>query len=157
MSSVDSSHQILNFKTIHIGSLIKQRVSECKIESNRICKFIKCSEAELQQMFQQQTLDSEVLLRWSKLLSYDFFRIYSQHLIFYSPPGNIVESNVSQSKLPTFRKNIYTQEIKDFILEQLNSGEMTRNQVIEHYRIPKTTLYKWIDKHQSKSDDETKL
>ncbi len=32
-------------------------------------------------MYKQKNLDTEMLLKWSKLLEYDFLRIYSQHLI----------------------------------------------------------------------------
>lgn len=149
MSAINASDRNLNFKNIHMGSLIKQRLVECEIEEARICNFFKCSEEELDGMYDQQSLDSEILLKWSKLLSYDFFRIYSQHLIFYSPPGKVAqEQNDRTSSLPTFRKNIYTQEVIDFILEQIFSGEMTKSQVIEQYRIPRTTLYKWIDKNK---------
>lgn len=149
MSASKSSDRNLNFKNIHIGSLIKQRLSECEIDERRICNFLKCSEQELADMYEQQSLDSEMLLKWCKLLSYDFFRIYSQHLIFYSPPSKVGQDQSEKpSTLPTFRKNIYTQEVIDFILEQIFSGEMTKSQVIEHYRIPRTTLYKWIDKNK---------
>lgn len=148
MTASDPEKRVLNFKNIHIGSLLKQRVMECEIEEARICNFMKCKESEVREMYNQESLNSETLLKWCKLLSYDFFRLYSQHLIFYSPPAKAFqEQEVKNSILPTFRKNIYTQEVIDFILEQISSGEMTKSKVIEHYRIPKTTLYKWIDKH----------
>lgn len=158
MSSADSSERNLNFKTIHIGSFIKKRVSEFEIDSERICNFLKCTETEIDEMYEKESLDCESLLRWSKLLSYDFFRIYSQHLIYYSPPSKVLpEPTAKKSALPVFRKNLYTQEIIDFILEQLASGAMTKKQVVEHYRIPKSTLHKWIYKHPIKSSDDTKL
>lgn len=153
MAASDASDQILNFKNIHIGGLIKQRVTECEFNNNRIFNFMKCSEAELNEMYLQKSLESEILLKWSKLLSYDFFRIYSQHLIFYSPQSKVSRDQMSKkSELPTFRKSIYTQEVIDFILEQFTSKAMTRNQIMEHYNIPRTTLYKWIDKHKPKTD-----
>ncbi|KFC21605.1 transposase [Chryseobacterium sp. FH1] len=158
MANSDSTDKILNFKNIHIGGLIKQRVLECEIEDQRICNFLKCSDTELLQMYEQESLDSEILLRWSKILSYDFFRIYSQHLIFYSPPTKVLQNqNVKKTALPTFRKNIYTQEVIDFILEQIESKEMTKSEVIERYNIPKTTLYKWMYKNKINTTDETKL
>ncbi|WDF48596.1 transposase [Chryseobacterium sp. KACC 21268] len=156
--SSDSSDRILNFKNIHIGSFLKQRVLECEIDDRRICNFLKCTENELRLMYEQQSLDSEILLKWSKLLSYDFFRLYSQHLIFYSPPSKVSQDQTAKkSDLPAFRKNIYTQEVIDFILEQINSGAMTKSKVMEHYNIPRTTLYKWIEKHKPKPSDETEL
>ena len=56
---------------------------------------------------------------------------------------------MKNSSLPQFRKNIYTKEVIDFILAQISSGAMTKNQVTEVYKIPKTTLYKWIKKHEN--------
>ena len=58
------------------------------------------------------------------------------------------EQEQGKAKLPRFRKNIYTKEVIDFILQRINSKEMTKNEVIERYKIPKTTLYKWIIKHE---------
>lgn len=130
--------------------MIEKRVTESGIELSRICNFLKCTEAEIQEMYQAKSLDSETLLRWSKILEYDFFRLYSQHLILYSPPSREPSKKLQANKktiLPQFRKNIYTKEVIDFILEQISSGEMTKIQVIEQYNIPKTTLYKWIKKY----------
>lgn len=138
-----------NYKNIHIGSLIKQAIKDREIEMARICNFFKCSESEAIDMYREENLPTDVLLRWSKLLDYDFFRLYSQHLILYSPThnGQSEKPKNRSNNLPRFRKNIYTKEIIDFILEQISTGEMTRTQVIERYKIPKTTLYKWITKY----------
>ena len=141
----------MNFKDIHIGSFINQRVTENGIEISRICNFLKCTKKEISKMYESKSLDTELLLRWSKLLEYDFFRIYSQHLILYAPISADEKANQQNvnTSLPQFRKNIYTKEIIDFILEQIEKKEMTKNQIMERYRIPKTTLYKWISKHKS--------
>lgn len=133
-----------NFKYINIGNLIQQHVKEQEIKSSRICNFLKCEEEEIAKMYEKKSLDTEILLKWSKLLEYDFFRLYTQHLILYAPTHT---SPVPIKKsLPVFRKNIYTKEIKDFILELLDNKEKTKQQIIDEYRIPKTTLYKWIAK-----------
>ncbi len=140
----------IDLKNIHIGALIRKGVEERNIEISRICNFLKCSEEEIMEMYEAKDLSTATLLRWSKLLEYDFFRIYSQHLILYAPQGNINYNNVSNKKksgLPQFRKNIYTKEMIDFILEMISSKEKTLTQVAEEYRIPRTTLYKWIDKY----------
>lgn len=140
----------MDFKNIHIGKLIKQLVAERGIEISRICNFLNCTVNDMEKMYESQSLNTDILLRWSKLLNYDFFRIYTQHLILFSPVVRERHSTSSQNKktaLPQFRKNIYTKEIIDFILEQINKGEMSRDQVIERYKIPKTTLYKWISKY----------
>jgi DNA-binding NtrC family response regulator len=139
---------IMNFKNIHIGQMMEILVTESGIELSRICNFLKCTEEEISEIYQSKSLDTEVLLKWSKLLGYDFFRVYSQHLILYAP-SSATEQKLenTKTKLPQFRKNIYTKEVIDFILEQISLGNMTKKQVIERYRIPKTTLYKWISKY----------
>jgi transposase-like protein len=52
--------------------------------------------------------------------------------------------------LPVFRKNIYTKEIIDFIMERLNNKEKTKFEIMKEYGIPKSTLYKWIHKYNDK-------
>ncbi|KPE49129.1 transposase [Chryseobacterium indologenes] len=139
----------LTFKKIHIGSLIKQRVMDQGIDISRICNFLNCKESDVLDMYESESLDSKILLRWCKLLEYDFFRIYSQHLILYSPKSsNNINYHQKKISLPVFRKNIYTREIIDFIIELIQSGKKDRKQIIEEYRIPKTTLYKWLDKYK---------
>ena len=128
--------------------MLKIAVTESGIAMSRICNFMKCEEEEVKQIYLQENLSTDILLKWSKLLEYDFFRIYSQHLILYAPVSADNENTKTQkTNLPQFRKNIYTKEIIDFILEQVSSGEMTKTQVMEKYKIPKTTLYKWISKY----------
>ena len=75
----------MNLKHIHIGKMIEKEVADCGIEMSRICNFMKCNEEDINQMYLQENLSTDVLLKWSKLLEYDFFRIYSQHLILYAP------------------------------------------------------------------------
>lgn len=140
------------YKDIHIGKLIKIRVDEAGIDILRICDFFSLNAMEIENMYIQQSLDTQTLLRWSKLLEYDFFRLYSQHLILYSPPASLKQTKIFDKKhsLPVFRKNIYTKEVIDFLVEVVESGDKTIKQVIEDYRIPKTTLHKWIDKYKKK-------
>lgn len=146
----------MKYKNINIGQMIETRVAESGIEMSRICNFMKCNEEEILEMYKQDNLPTDILLKWSKLLEYDFFRIYTQHLILYAPIAKIENkkelrrSDRNDTKLPQFKKNIYTQEIIDFILEQIYSGKMTKNEVMEKYKIPKTTLYKWISKYDNK-------
>lgn len=138
-----------DFKKIHIGELICKRVEECGIEMTRICNFFQCTDVEIKQMFRDCDMTAETMMKWSKLLGYDFFRIYSQHLILYAPQRNKIFSipDKSKSRLPKFRKNIYTAGIINFLIELIETGEKTKLQVIDEYRIPKTTLYKWLDKY----------
>ena len=80
--------------------MLKSSVTESGIEISRICNFMHCSEKEIQQMYQAKSLDAELLLKWSKLLGYDFFRIYTQHLILYAPPS----ANEKRSKKEVKKK-----------------------------------------------------
>lgn len=138
----------MNFKNIHIGSLIRQHVLECDMDISRICNFFSCREEEILEMYGKTDLDTDLLLKWSKLLKYDFFRLYTQHLILYSPASTVKQKEVlGKVSLPKFRKNIYTKEVIDFVLQQIKSGEMSKKLIIEKYKIPKTTLYKWIEKY----------
>lgn len=138
----------MNFKDIHIGALINQAVTESGMEIFRICNFMKCTQQDISKIYQSKSLDTEMLLKWSKLLEYDFFRVYTQHLILYAPPAKENRlSDDNNSNLPYFRKNVYTQEIIDFIIGEIAKGSMTKKEAMEKYKIPKTTLYKWFHKY----------
>jgi len=138
----------MNFKNIHVGKLIREKVTENGIEMPCICTFFKCSENEIEEMYELEDLNTEILLRWSKLLRYDFFRLYSQHLILYAPSLPVDNTKPKKPLLPKFKNSLYTKEIIDFILEQIESNKMTKDEVMTKYRIPKTTLYRWISKYK---------
>lgn len=137
---------LVDLKDINIGNLIRKGVEESGISEQRISNFFRKNTAEIEEMYNSISLDTDMLLKWSKLLEYDFFRVYSQHLILFAPAG-AKEQKLKKTRLPQFRKNIYTKEIIAFILELVHSGEKTKLQIIEEYKIPKTTLYKWISKY----------
>lgn len=139
-----------DLKAINIGHLIALKVKQSGMDPLRICNFLKVTEEDLSQMYMQRHISTDLLLKWSKLLEYDFFRLYSQHLILYAPPSSRSKVNTNnKSTLPKFRKNLYTKEIIDFVLEQLISGNMSKNEVAKRYNIPKSTLYKWIVKYKN--------
>lgn len=141
-----------NYKDLHIGKLIKQRVTDCEMDVIRICNFFKCTEEEIKNMYEADSLEMLIVLKWSTLLKYDFFRIYSNYLILYAPPSNSLNNKAqnNNNELPRFRKNVYTKEIIDFILDSIKNNEKTMKEVIEGYNIPKTTLYKWVKKYSTK-------
>lgn len=149
--AIKLENNMLDFKKINIGFLIETKWKEREISLERTCNFINCSEEDVEKVFTSKSLDSAQLLRWSKLLQYDFFRIYTQHLILFSPLAAENENKIirSTSTLPEFRKNIYTKELIDFVIELIEKGEKTKFQIIEEYSIPKTTVYKWIKKYNT--------
>lgn len=136
-----------NLKDIHIGALVYELVNEQDITMNRICRFLHSTENEILEMYSKKSLDVEILLKWSKLLKYDFFRLYSHHLILYAPIASQNKNGV-QSKLPQFRKSLYTREIIDYMMELLENKQKTTKEIINHYGIPKSTLNKWISKYR---------
>lgn len=143
-----------NIKHIHIGQMILERWKEMEISMERTTNFIEKKEEEIYRMFDQATLDSGLLLRWSKLLEYDFFRLYSHHLILYAPKAAVQQKKPeetvrSSSSLPEFRKHVYTKEVIDYLLKLIDHKEKTPAQIITEYRIPKTTLYKWMNKYRT--------
>ncbi len=139
-----------NFRNIHIGKLINTRVIETNIDVSRICNFMDCTESEIREMYLQENLPTNILLRWSKLLEYDFFRLYSQHLILYAPPS-ASDKVKDGSKLPKFRKSIYTREIINFVIELISTGEKTKRQIVDEYGIPHSTISKWVLKYNNRS------
>ena len=139
----------MDFKNIKIGDCIQCRVKELDIPIERICKFLGIDNKAVLEMYHQDALSTDILLRWCKLLEYDFFRLYSHHLILYAPPSSNAFNNLKEkpAQLPLFRKNLYTKEMIEFILKLIATDKKTKFQVIEEYKIPKTTLYKWIHKY----------
>lgn len=136
----------MNIKNIHIGSLIQSKVEEQQISIERISKFLGKMENDVERMYYEKSIDTDTLLKWSKLLKFDFFRFYTGHLILYAPYSRVDNTIKQQDETMVFRKSIYTQEVKDFILEKIRTGTMSANDVIARYKIPKTTLHKWLKK-----------
>ncbi len=137
-------------KNIHIGSLIKKRVDELDIDIKRIISFFKTyPESEILKQYESSSIETNDLLRWSKLLEYDFFRIYTQHIILYAPVGKTepktttTESNV----LPNYRKNVYTKEIIDYVLDLYTNEKKRIQEISDEYNIPKNTIHNWVKKY----------
>lgn len=138
-----------NIKHIHIGQHIHYVSQEKNISIEKISKFFKLEEEEILEMFNQLSLDSALLLKWCKLLKYDFFRLYVSHLQLYSPDSSTTNliSNQGQN-INQFKKKIYTETVKDFILDSLERKDFTIGDAIKRYNIPKTTIYRWMAKRQ---------
>lgn len=137
-------------KNIHIGKLIEKRWSELQISKERTCNFFKCSEEDILKMFSSENLDTLILLKWSKILEYDFFRLYSNHLILYAPPASLFlksGAGTKETSLPRFRKNVYTKQIISHLLQLIKTNEKTIPEIIKEYNIPKTTIYRWQKKY----------
>ncbi len=139
----------LPMKEIHIGSLIKKRVEELNIDTKRIISFFKIySEKDINNQYDKASIDTSDLLKWSKLLEYDFFRIYTQHIILYAPVGKVdTSTSPKATSLPNYRKNVYTKEIIDFVLDLYTKENKKIQEISDEYNIPKNTIHNWIKKY----------
>ncbi len=143
------------YKEIHIGEMIRNKVNEMEVTVQHIAEVFRVPAEAVLETFDKPEISTGELLRWSKLLRYDFFRVYSQHLILYTPQYPTPVKRKTPSKSMQFRKNIYSDELIEFVLELIKTGKKTRQQIVDDYRIPKTTLYKWITKHQVADSTDT--
>jgi hypothetical protein len=143
----------MNFKNINIGSFIRTRVEECGLDPSKLRELLGISGEEIEKVYETGIMSMESLMQWSELLEYDFFRIYTEHLILHAPQSNVNYAVVKKKKVkrPVLRKNIYTKEIIDFIIELIETGRKTEMEIVEDYEIPKSTLYKWIFKFKKQS------
>lgn len=140
----------MDYKNIHIGTHIK-RIADIKdLSISRACSFLKCSHKDIKDMYTQKSLDCELLLQWCKLLDYNFFMLYHSHLQLYKPSASITKLDVNVNKdlreNYMFRKNLYMPEIIDWLLGKLERKELTIKEIIETYKIPRTTIYRWKKK-----------
>ena len=62
---------------MHIGSLIKQRVREQKKTSVWLAQSLSCSRTNVYKLYDKKSVDTDVLIRISKILDFDFFSLYS--------------------------------------------------------------------------------
>lgn len=117
----------MDIKNIHIGAFIQKLYEEQDISMLRVCAFMECDELDVWKMFEDESIDTDLLLRWSKLLEYDFFRLYSQHLILFFPKSSTTSikkaGSLSKRGLPQFKKSVYTKEIIDYLLGLIYSKE----------------------------------
>lgn len=137
------------FKTIHIGQQIKNIATIKELSISRACQFLKCSAQDIEEIYEKESLDSDQLLRWCKLLDYNFFMFYHSHLQLYSPSASIAKlpsKGKPKTEGQSFKKNLYSPEIIDYILKKLKNNELSAKEIMEVYHIPRTTLYRWKKK-----------
>lgn len=142
----------MDFKSIHIGTHIRRIADIRELSISRACIFLNCNHKDIKEMYTKKSLDSDLLLRWCKLLDYNFFMFYHSHLQIYKPSASITKLKNHQisneeHKNYSFRKNLYMPEIIDWLLFKLDKGELTVKEIIEIYNIPRTTIYRWKKKY----------
>lgn len=70
-------------ETIHIGALIKQVMTDQGRSPSWLAKQLGCERANIYDIYKRQYIDTDLLLRISRLLSFDFFSVYSDLLLNY--------------------------------------------------------------------------
>lgn len=136
-------------RDINIGRIIQLFIHERDISYDSLRVSFGCSKITLNKMLNSKSLDTIVLLKWCKVLRYDFFRLYSSHLMLHhgiSNSGVKRKESVSIEGI-NIRKNVYTMELIVFLITKVRKGELTSMEVIKKYSIPKTTFYKWLQKY----------
>ncbi|MCT4666294.1 MAG: transposase [Flavobacteriales bacterium] len=140
---------IKNFKEIHLGTHIKKVTELQEFDLGRACELFKCDKITIYEMFESEALETDIVLKWCKLLEYNFFMLYHTHLQLYKPSASTAKMPKSKNgerdeeSSYVFRKNLYSPEIIDWILHKWVSGELSPKEIMEKYKIPKTTLYRW--------------
>ncbi len=67
--------------SVHIGSHIEKVLREQGRSVSWFAKQINCERTNVYSIFNRSTIDTDLLLRISKVLSYNFFQLYNDQLI----------------------------------------------------------------------------
>ena len=70
---------------IHVGEKIKARAKELRIGSTELAKSINTSKQNIYGIFKRESIDTDLLQKFCKVLKYDFFTLFSNQKL---PPNN---------------------------------------------------------------------
>lgn len=65
---------------MHVGELIKKKVSERGLTVVRFAEELSCTRANVYKIFQKDSIDTGMLMRISRILEHDFFSDLSDKL-----------------------------------------------------------------------------
>jgi plasmid maintenance system antidote protein VapI len=106
---------------VHIGKLIGKKIKEIGMSKSELSRRINVTPQNTHYILGKNSIDTDLLLRISRALDYDFF----QHYLGLNPQGKGSESliNVSSSELKTqiaeIRKEINTLELHNRYLREI--------------------------------------
>lgn len=133
------------YRDIHIGNFIKQSIVDQSIELTTIQLFFDYTASKIEKIYSSESIPTHELMKWCIFLRTDFFRLYSGHLMLHRGiSGKPKIKKEKTGEVIKIRKNMYTQEIKQFIVEQIRNKDIKVKEAIIRYNIPKTTIYKWL-------------
>jgi hypothetical protein len=137
-------YDYFNFKKIHIGYVLKSIVYERNLEEEDVLKYFKITKETLDEIYNTKNVKLDELLKWSKFLRFDLFRLFSMHLMLHHGISITKSMKADGNAGISIRKNVYTQEIKVFVVNQIRNEEISVTDAIKKYSSPKTTLYNWL-------------
>jgi hypothetical protein len=70
-----------NIEIIHIGNQIKKIVLEKDIKLKDLMMSFRCSNQKIVRMLNSTNLKTDLLMKWSLILDYDFFNFYTQEFL----------------------------------------------------------------------------
>ncbi|MCB9230958.1 MAG: hypothetical protein H6581_04810 [Bacteroidia bacterium] len=111
---------------MHLGEKIKQRAREIRLGPTQLGEQINTSKQNIYGIFKRQSLDTELLLRLSQALDYDFFALYSRKPAKESKAEKLKEE-ISQLKAEV----AYLRKIND-LQARLLKGEGKELRVAEY-------------------------
>lgn len=138
-------------RNLHIGEIISKIIIEKKMKTADIKSKMRITTRTLNKMLSAKSMDASDMLKWSKVLRYDFFRLYSSHLMLHHGISNTLTRKTDPLNVQGIhiRKNVYTKDLIQFLVNKVRNKEMTAMEIINQYAIPKTTFYKWLQKYPS--------
>lgn len=80
---------------MRIGEKVEARAKELRIGPTELARKIKTTKQNIYHIYKRESIDTELLMRLSKVLDYDFFQYYSEEN----------ESMVSEPARPAYGKN----------------------------------------------------
>lgn len=67
-------------KSMHIGQLIKQKVEERQKTVVWLARELSCCRSNVYKIYEKSSIDTDILLRLSCILDYDFFSLYTEEV-----------------------------------------------------------------------------
>ncbi|MDQ3111475.1 MAG: helix-turn-helix domain-containing protein [Bacteroidota bacterium] len=119
---------------VHIGKLISKKIKEIGMSKSELSRRISVTPQSTHYILAKSSIDTDVLLKISRALDYDFF----QHYLGLNPQGKGHETlmNVSSSELKSqiaeIRKEISTMELHNSYLREIVNLLGPNKQVAAH-------------------------
>ena len=79
---------------IHIGEKIKERAKELRMGPTELARLVSTTKQNIYGIFKRESIDSSLLQKFCKALSYDFFSYYSNPKL---PPHTDASSKKSKA------------------------------------------------------------